>query len=90
MLYLFGLVVATGFAVSFSAIFGGLAQARAITAALEGIARQPEAAGPIRVNMIIGLAFIESLTIYALVVAFMLFTKLPDTAAIVKLLGLGH
>jgi F-type H+-transporting ATPase subunit c len=89
MLYLFGLVIATGFAVSFSAIAGGLAQARAITAALEGMARQPEAAGPIRTSMIIGLAFIESLTIYALVIAFLLFTKLPETKAILKILGLG-
>jgi F-type H+-transporting ATPase subunit c len=90
MLYLFGLVIGTAFAVSIAALTGALGQGRAIAAALEGIARQPEAAGAIRTNMIIGLAFVESLTIYALVVAFMLFTKLPDTAAVLKLLGLGR
>jgi F-type H+-transporting ATPase subunit c len=50
----------------------GLGQAKAIAAALEGMARQPSAAGRIQVAMIIGLALIESLAIYMLVIAFIL------------------
>lgn len=83
MLYLFALGLSAGFAVTFAAIAGALSQARAITAGLEGIARQPEAAGRIQTLLIIGLAFIESLTIYALVVAFLLIGRLPVTTEIV-------
>ena len=46
------------------------AEARAATAALEGIARNPNASGKILVPLILGLALIESLCIYALVIAF--------------------
>jgi F-type H+-transporting ATPase subunit c len=63
MLYLFGLVLATGFAVAIAAFAGALGQGRAIVAALEGTARQPEASSNLRTLLIIGLAFIESLTI---------------------------
>lgn len=53
------------------AVFGGaLGQAKAAAAALEGIARNPAAAGKIFVPMIIGLALIESLVIYAFLVTF--------------------
>lgn len=52
------------------AAFGGaLGQGRAAAAALEGIARNPGAAGKITTPMIIGLALIESLVIYAFVIA---------------------
>ena len=47
--------------------------------ATESMARQPEAAGTISTNLIIGLAFIESLTIYALVVALLLLFADPYT-----------
>ncbi|MBF8250718.1 MAG: ATP synthase F0 subcomplex C subunit, partial [Deltaproteobacteria bacterium] len=49
---------------------------RATAAGLEGIARNPGASGKIMTPMIIGLAMIESLVIYALVIAFMLYFKL--------------
>jgi F-type H+-transporting ATPase subunit c len=53
------------------AVFGGaLGQAKAAVAALEGIARNPSASGKIFVPMIIGLALIESLVIYAFLVTF--------------------
>jgi F-type H+-transporting ATPase subunit c len=84
MLYLFGLVTATGFGVAVAAFAGALGQGRAIVAALEGTARQPEASGNLRTLLIIGLAFIESLTIYVLVIAFMLLPKLPETAQIIE------
>jgi F-type H+-transporting ATPase subunit c len=86
MLYLFGLVLTTGFAVAVAAFAGALGQSRAVAAALEGAARQPEATGNIQRLLIIGLAFIESLTLYVLVIGFLLLGKLPNTADIVKLL----
>jgi len=48
----------------------GMAQGKAVVAACEGIARNPQAAGNIRTTMIIGLALIEALVIYVLVAAF--------------------
>ncbi len=48
----------------------GLAQGKAVAAAVEGVARNPQAAGNIRTTMIIGLALIEALVIYVLVAAF--------------------
>jgi len=59
------------------AAFGGaLAQGKAATAALEGIARNPAASDKLFTPMIIALALIESLVIYALVIAFMLQGKI--------------
>ncbi|MFT7580563.1 MAG: F-type H+-transporting ATPase subunit c [Myxococcota bacterium] len=49
---------------------GALGQARTAAAALEGIARNPGASDKIFTPMILGLALIESLVIYALVIAF--------------------
>jgi F-type H+-transporting ATPase subunit c len=60
-----------------AALGGGLGQGIAVSKAVEGIARQPEAAGPIQTAMIIGISFIESLTIYALVVALILLFANP-------------
>ncbi|MBI2646392.1 MAG: ATP synthase F0 subunit C, partial [Deltaproteobacteria bacterium] len=51
-------------------------QGKAAASALEGIARNPGASDKIFVPMIIGLALIESLVIYALVIAFMLAGKI--------------
>ena len=63
----------------------------AINAALQGVARNPEASGKIMTLMIIGLALIESLCIYALLICFIMVFKLPDFTpmfeAIVKSLG---
>ena len=42
---------------------------------VESMARQPEAAANIRVSMIIAIAFVESIALYALVVSFMLLAK---------------
>jgi F-type H+-transporting ATPase subunit c len=53
------------------AAFGsGLGIGNAVKGAMEAMGRQPEAIGKIQTAMIIGSAFIEALTIYALVVAF--------------------
>ena len=56
---------------------GACGQGAAITAACEGIARNPDASGKISQSLILGLAFIESLVIYALLVALiLLFVKM--------------
>ncbi len=77
MLYwgLLGLGVAIGLPIA--VIGAGIGQGNAVGKGLEGMARQPEAAGTIQTAMIIGLAIIESLVIYALVMFFMLNPKLP-------------
>jgi F-type H+-transporting ATPase subunit c len=62
-------LVAAIIALGIAASAGAIGQSRAIVSACEGIARNPGAAGVIRTVMIIGLALIESLVIYALVVA---------------------
>lgn len=66
---------AGGLCISLAALAGTLAQGKSIAAGLEGIARNPGASGKIQTPMIIGLAFQESLVLYALVVAFMLILK---------------
>lgn len=70
-------VIAAGIGMALAAGLCGLGQARAIAAALEGIARQPGAAARIQTAMIIGLALIESLAIYTLVIAIILLFANP-------------
>jgi F-type H+-transporting ATPase subunit c len=60
------------FAIGVAAAFGSLGQGRGLSAACEAIGRNPGAVGPIRITMIIGLALIESLVIYALIIAFLI------------------
>src|SRR6266566_8367955 len=62
--------VAAGIAMAIAAAGCGLGQGRAAAAATEGIARNPSAKAAIQVALIIGLAFIESLAIYTLLVIF--------------------
>ncbi len=66
-------VIGAAFVLGIAAAAGAMGQSRAIVAACEGIARNPGAAGPIRLAMIIGLALIESLVIYALLIAFFVY-----------------
>ncbi len=70
------LAIAAGFAIGIAAFGGALGQSRAAAAALDGIARNPGAAGKVQTPMIIALALIESLVIYALVIAFLLQGKI--------------
>ena len=67
-----GRALAAGLAIGIAAFGCGMGQGRAAAAALEGIARNPNASGKILVPLILGLALIESLAIYALVIAFQL------------------
>jgi F-type H+-transporting ATPase subunit c len=72
----YGLIaLAAGLAIGIAALGGGIGQGRAAAAALDGIARNPGASGQIRGPMILGLALIESLVIYALIIAFLLVGK---------------
>jgi F-type H+-transporting ATPase subunit c len=76
-----GLGFAAAIAIGVAAFGGAIAQGKAASSALEGIARNPGAQGKIFVPMIIGLALIESLVIYGLLIAFSL------TESIEALLG---
>lgn len=70
------LALAAGFGIAIAAFGGALGQGKAAAAALEGIARNPGAASKIQTPMIIALALIESLVIYAFVVALILQGKI--------------
>ena len=61
--------LAAGFGIAIAAFGCGLGQGMAVKSSVEGVARNPEASGKVTVTMLIGLALIESLCIYALVVA---------------------
>jgi F-type H+-transporting ATPase subunit c len=70
-------VLAAGLAIGLGAIGSGIGMGTAIGGACEGTSRNPEAGGRIMTTMIIGLAMIESLTIYALVIALLLLFANP-------------
>ncbi len=71
-----GLVaIAAGLGLGLAALGGSLGQGKAAAAALEGVARNPAASGKLLLPLILSLAFIESLTIYALVISFQLLGK---------------
>jgi F-type H+-transporting ATPase subunit c len=70
-------VIAAALAVGLASIGPGLGQGTAAGSAVEGIARQPEAEGKIRGTLLLSLAFMESLTIYGLVVALILLFANP-------------
>ena len=65
-------VITAGFALAIAAAFGALGQGKAVSAAVEAIARNPSAAGDIRANLLLGLVLIESLVIYVLLIALIL------------------
>jgi F-type H+-transporting ATPase subunit c len=73
-------VLAAGLAIGLGAIGSGIGMGTAIGGACEGTSRNPEAGGRIMTTMIIGLAMIESLTIYALVIALLLLFVRPGAA----------
>ena len=65
-------VVTAGFGLAVATLCAALGQGKVAGAAMEAIARQPEAAPKIQTAMLLGLAFIESLVIYALLISFIL------------------
>ena len=84
----YGVVLAAGFGIAIAAFGTGIAQGLGLKSAVEGIARNPEASGKITVTMLIGLAMIESLCIYALVVSLILLYAYPMATPIAKMIGL--
>jgi len=70
------IALAAGFGIAIAAFGGAMGQGKAAAATLEGIARNPGASGKMFVPMILALALIESLVIYALVISFSLLGKL--------------
>jgi F-type H+-transporting ATPase subunit c len=69
--------MATAWGMAFAAGLCGIGQGMGLKAACEGTARNPEAGGKITVTLILGLAFVESLAIYALVVNLILLFANP-------------
>ncbi len=70
-------IVGAVIAVSIGSLGPALAEGRAVAAAMDAIARQPEAAGTISRTLFVGLAMIETMAIYCLVVALLLLFANP-------------
>lgn len=69
------IAIAAAISIAFSTIGPAIGQGKTAAAAMESIARQPDAAGDIRSSLIISMAMMEALTIYGLLIAFMLVAK---------------
>ena len=80
-------VTAAGYGIAIAAAGCGIAQGIGLRSAVEGIARNPESSGKVTVTMLIGLALIESLCIYALVVALIIIFAHPYAGSIAGLLA---
>ena len=70
-------IISAAFAVGLGAIGPAMAEGRAVASALEAIARQPESAGTISRTLFVGLAMIETMAIYCLVIALLLLFANP-------------
>jgi len=70
-------ILAAAIAVSFGAIGPALAEGRAVAAAMEAISRQPESAGVLSRTLFVGLAMIETMAIYCLVIALLVLFANP-------------
>lgn len=70
------IAIAAAISIAVSTIFPALGQGMTSKAAMESIARQPSAANEIRSTLIISLALMEALTIYGLLIAFILSSKI--------------
>jgi len=70
-------IIAAALAISIGSIGPALAAGRAVASAMDAIARQPEAAGTISRTLFVGLAMIETMAIYCLVVALLLLFANP-------------
>ena len=88
MIYFAALALAMTLGLGLACLGAALGQGKIGGSAMEAIARQPEAARVIQLNMIIALALVESLAIYALLVSLLLFflVGLPKTDAVLSAL----
>jgi F-type H+-transporting ATPase subunit c len=91
MLYLSLAMLAAGLGVPLACLGAALGQGKVGASAVEGVARQPEAAGRIQMVMIIALALIESLAIYSLLISMIIIfvLQLPKGSDIVNLIVQG-
>lgn len=88
-LYLGLLGLAMGLGLAIAAFGSATAQGKAIASAVDSIGRQPEAAGQIQTAMMIGLAFVEALTIYSLLFVFLLMGRMPSPEAVLEMIRAG-
>lgn len=65
------IAITSGFSMAIASAFCGIAQAKATSAACEGLARNPGAAGAIRFALILALVLIESLALYTFAIVFL-------------------
>ncbi len=65
-------IFAAAFAIAFGVLGPALAEGRSVAAAMDAIARQPEAAGTLSRTLFVGLAMIETMAIYCLVIALLI------------------
>ena len=80
-------MIAAGIGMGLGSFGTGIGQGLAIQKAVEGVARNPGASGKIMTVMLVGLAMIESLAIYCLVVAMIILFANPFTDTVVQLLS---
>lgn len=83
--YFVAAAVAAGFGMAIGTLSTARAQGNALSEAMKGIARQPESAKSMQTPLVLGLAFIEALTLYVLLV--IIFLLFPFTQNVMKLLG---
>jgi F-type H+-transporting ATPase subunit c len=83
-LFFAGVQIAAVLGLAIAAAGCGIGQGNAIARAMEGISRQPEASGKIQTSLLIGIAFIESLVLYVLVIGLILIFANPFLQYIVK------
>ena len=89
MLYFMALALGLGLGVPLAVIGAGMGQGKAASSALEAMARQPEMQGRLQTTMILSLAFIESLVIFALLMGILAMLRLPDTKVIQDAIASG-
>ena len=70
------IAIAAALAIALSTLGPGIGQGLAASKAMEAMARQPEMAKEIRSSLILSLGLMEALTIYGLLIAFMLMAKI--------------
>lgn len=70
-------ILGAAFAVGIGSIGPGLGEGRAVAACMDAIARQPESAGVLSRTLFVGLAMIETMAIYCLVIALLLLFANP-------------
>ena len=68
--------ISAAFGMALAAFGGAIAQSKVASSACEGMARNPGAAGAVRAAMILGLVFVETLSLFTFVIAILLYLKM--------------